>query len=154
MPTQPINKGIEALKALTSTEKGLIPLIPKVDRRKFNKRDPKSGKKPSAEIAAKRGIKEIMEGHFASSVKIEVRDPKTGKTYIIDKPRALVLLEDLFATAHNTKEVAAIKEWYDRAVGKAPQVISSGPTPFRMDIRVMHLIAEKVYGGDNTGKSE
>lgn len=106
-----------------------------------------AGRKPNEEKLVERGLKAIMDEHFGSKAKIEIRDPKTGQTRIIDKPRALILLERLFVTAQTTGDVSAIKEWFDRAVGKSPQTFrGDAQNPFRVDLGLSEVIAEKIYG--------
>ena len=63
----------------------------------------------------------------------------------------MVLLEVLFNKAYSEKDVAAIKEWFDRAVGRPAQPIRGDgdeDTPIKMEIDISKIL-DKAYGDDN-----
>ncbi len=98
----------------------------KIDKRKFNKRDPKSGRKPKEANIIARGIKAYLEAHYDEKVKIRVTDPKTGKTREIAKPRGILALEQLFLLGMGQTEKGnadALNKWLDRALGRPAQPI-------------------------------
>ncbi len=122
----------------------------KVDRRKFNKGHPGSGRKPSEQTLIKRGLRQLMDEHANEEVDIEITDKKTGKRIVIKKPRSVILLETLYKKAFIDKDIGAIKEWFDRAVGKAPQPIrgdANDDTPIRQEIDINGAL-DKAYGDD------
>ncbi len=123
----------------------------KIDRRQFNKRTPGTGNPPKEITLLRRGIKAFMEQHSNEKIDVKITDPKTGQTRTIKKPRAMVLLEVLFAKAYTDKDVAAIKEWFDRAVGKSAQPIrgdGDDDTPIRMEIDITKIL-QKAYENEN-----
>ena len=121
-----------------------------IDRRKFNKRDPKSGRKPKKETLIKRGIKLWVDQHINEEVDITVVDKKTGKTITIKKQRIMYILEKLYSKAtKNDGDTAAIGLWLDRALGKAPQPIKgdeNDTTPIRLQIDIQKLAEKSLYG--------
>lgn len=108
------------------------------------------GRPLKEETIVMRGIREHMNQHANEEIDITVTDPKTGKTRVVKKPRSLILLEILFTEAFQKKNVAAIKEWLDRAVGKPAQPIrgdGDSDAPIRMEHDISSIIA-KAYGDD------
>lgn len=88
---------------------------------------PGAGRPPNEETLIKRGIKAYIEQYCDEEVSIQITDPKTGKTRIVQKPRAVVILERIFNMAMGQTEKGhfpALKEFLDRAIGKAVQPIA------------------------------
>ena len=147
----------ESIKALTKSpletdrkiEKALETIV-KIDKRKFNHAGPNSGRKPKMETLLKRGIKAFLDDHVNEKVKVQVTDPKTGKTMIIDKPRVAVVLQQLYALGMGTTDkgsAPALREWLDRALGKAPQPIrgdGDDDTPIKLEVDITKIL-EKAY---------
>lgn len=122
------------------------------DKRHFNKRPSNSGRKPKEENLIKRGVRELMDGHFLEEVPVRIKDPKTGQERVINKPRSLIVLDALFKVAVDTKNVPAMKEWFDRAIGKAPQPIrgdGDSDAPVKLEVDITSML-DKAYGdGDD-----
>lgn len=100
--------------------------IQKIDRRKFNKGAPNSGRKPKEANIIARGIKAYLEAHYDEKVKIRVTDPKTGKVREISKPRGILALEQLFLLGMGQTSIGnadALNKWLDRALGRPAQVV-------------------------------
>lgn len=113
---------------------------------------PGSGRPLKEELVIKRGVRELMDGHFLEEVPVRIKDPKTGKERVINKPRSLVILDALFKVAVETKNVPAMKEWFDRAIGKAPQPIrgdGDSDAPVKLEVDITSML-DKAYGdGDD-----
>lgn len=83
-----------------------------------------SGRPPSGAVLERRTRKAQVNSHFGEEVEVEMLDPKTGKMVRVKKPRIVVQIERLYLASRNkdgTYNVQAIKDWLDRALGKAPQ---------------------------------
>lgn len=124
----------------------------KPDGRKNNrggKRDG-SGRKRSEEKLIVQGVRQLIDQHAGEEVLVEIKD-KNGKVIKkIPKPRSLILLEKLFDVGQAQGNIAAIKEWFDRAVGKAPQPIrgdGDNDAPIRIGIDIDSIL-DKAYGDD------
>ncbi len=110
-----------------------------------------SGRKPLEQTLLKRGIKAFIDEHVNEKVKVQITDPKTGKTLVIEKPRVAVVLQQLYAIGMGTTDkgnAPALKEWLDRAVGKAPQPIrgdGDDDTPIKLEVDISKIL-EKAYG--------
>lgn len=123
---------------------------PKVDRRKFNKRSPKSGRKPKEQTLLERGIKKYLEDHTNEEVEVEIEitDPKTNQKRKIKKPRVVIVMEHLYAIGIGNTEKgssAALKEWLDRALGKAPQPIrgdGDDSPPVRLEVDITKMLSK------------
>lgn len=94
------------------------------DRRKFNKRDPKSGRQPSDDTLVKRGVQQWLDEHINEQVDVQFEDKRTGKIVKKKMPRLMMEMEVLYklgigATVNGN--VAAITQWLDRALGKPMQ---------------------------------
>lgn len=111
-----------------------------------------TGRKPKEENLIKRGVRELMDGHFLEEVPVRIKDPKTGQERVINKPRSLIVLDALFKVAVDTKNVPAMKEWFDRAIGKAPQPIrgdGDSDAPVKLEVDITSML-DKAYGdGDD-----
>lgn len=129
----------------------------KVDRRKFNKRDPKSGRKPNEAKLIERGIKSEINKYSMENVQMEVQDPKTGQKRMVKKPRIMWILETYFNVGMKllaeNKDLAAagvLNSFLDRAMGKAAQPIR-GEGEDDAPIRIagdIGLILKKAYGNN------
>ena len=109
----------------------------KVDKRKFNIRNPNSGRKVKEVNLIARGIKGYLDAHFNEKVKISIQDPKTGKTRTISKPRTIVALEALFNIGMKDKSSDALNKWLDRSLGRPATILKgseSEPIVLRIDI--------------------
>lgn len=116
-------------------EKGVETI--KVDRRKFNKGHPNSGRKPKEVKIIERGIKEWIDDHAKEKLMVTVTDPKTGLSRQVEKTRLMIALEKLYAIgvsgAGNTD---AIDKWLNRMVGRPAQPIvgdDTNPVVLRLD---------------------
>lgn len=96
----------------------------KIDRRHQNKRPPNSGRKPKEANLIARGIKKYLDDHFNEKVKIQITDPQTGKTRIIEKPRIIRVLEKLYEIGVQNDNADALNKWLDRALGRPIQTIA------------------------------
>lgn len=114
---------------------------------------PGAGQPPKEETLIKRGIKQYIDDHINEEVDVKITDPKTGKSRIIKKPRVAVVLQHLYALGMGQTDKgngAALKEWLDRAVGKAPQPIkgdSEDDTPIRLEVDINKML-DKAYGDE------
>lgn len=82
-----------------------------------------AGRKPNLEKLKAKGIKEMMENHAQEVVDVVVMNKQTGKTEVVKKTRQQALLDALYTEGHNNKNIPAIKEYFDRTMGKATQFI-------------------------------
>lgn len=120
----------------------------------FGGRQPGSGRKPKESTIIFRGIREYIDEYFLGVEKVKVTDPISGKSRMVDKPRAVILAEDLFKKGHYgtaiDKDIPAIKEFFDRAIGKSPQPIrgdAEDDTPIRLEHDIGDFL-EKSYGDE------
>ena len=85
------------------------------------------GKKPTSEATmVKKGYKAIVDRHVGEDVKIQITDPKTGRTVIVKKPRLLRVLEVLYEVGVQDRNAEALNKWLDRALGRAVQPVEGG----------------------------
>ena len=109
---------------------------PKVDRRKFNKRDPKSGRKPKEANIIARDTKAEMEKHFSELVPVKIRG-KDGTETIVMVSRTIRALQKLYEIGTiNDGNADALNKWLDRNLGKPAQVIKGDenePVILRID---------------------
>lgn len=84
---------------------------------------PGAGRKPNAEKLKIKGIKEMMEAHAQEVVDVVVTNKQTQKTEIVKKTRQQALLDVLYTEGHNSRNISAIKEYFDRTQGKATQYV-------------------------------
>lgn len=163
-PSKPIAVSKDSQKATEPVKAPPIPIGDKKDPKlglsvtseKLSKADiarengKNGGRPPKEETLVMRGIREYMAQHANEEIDITVTDPKTGKSRVVKKPRSIILLEILFTEAFQKKNIAAIKEWLDRAVGKPAQPIrgdGDSDAPIRMEHDISSIIA-KAYGDD------
>lgn len=84
-----------------------------------------AGRPTTEETIEARGLSIILEKHANETVKVTIRDKRSGQSVEVEKPRILVALEKLFERATNEKgETQALEKWLDRALGKAPQAVA------------------------------
>ncbi len=123
--TKDINNKLDDIKKSLGKEKVKeIPNSQKVDRRKFNKRDPKSGRKTKQETLTRTGIKSWVETHINGEIEMHVLDKKTGKEILVKKPRVVAILEKLYQISMKGEgSHEAIGKWLDRALGKPVNII-------------------------------
>lgn len=144
---------VVAKDVLMVTEPVKVPsvdLLINSEKSKKGGKQPGAGRPPKEETLVMRGIREYMAQHANEEIDITVTDPKTGKSRVVKKPRSIILLEILFNEAFKKNNVAAIKEWLDRAVGKPAQPIrgdGDSDAPIRMEHDISSIIA-KAYGDD------
>jgi len=124
-----------------------------VDRRKFNKRHPDSGRKTQQETLIKRGIKQWIDNHANEEVPVTLIDRSTGKTITVKKSRRMIVIEKLFEIGTKGDKVTgnahALSMWLDRYMGKAAQPIrgeGEDDLPFKFAIPNLDEIIEKAYG--------
>ena len=138
-------------KATAVTDKKLGSLV-KEKKPKSTWGGSRGGGRPTSEqMLIKRGLKKLIDEHTNAETDVRITDPKTGKVKIIKKPRMLVILEILFQIASQGKDVGAIKEWLDRAVGKAPQPLrgdGDDDTPINLNLDINKML-NKAYGEDS-----
>lgn len=82
---------------------------------------PGAGRKPNKERLIKLGIKEILDKHGLETVEVVETDRATGATRTVPKTRVQALLDVLYNEGHNKRNVPAIKEYYDRVMGRPIQ---------------------------------
>lgn len=120
----------ERIQALTEGDKPAVVEIPKnqneeggkIDKRKFNKRHPNSGRKPKEITLIERGIKQWVDEHINEEVEITVISNGVART--IKKPRVAVVLEKLYVIGmKGDGNPDALNKWLDRALGKPYQTI-------------------------------
>lgn len=85
-----------------------------------------AGRKPKESTAINRATKAKVDELIHGDVRVEVTDPKTGKSFIIKKPRAVRVAESLYKEAVENGNVAAQREFLNRAVGKVPDAVERG----------------------------
>ena len=75
-----------------------------------------SGRKPLLEKQVLEEIKARMKSHGATEIDVKRKDGTTERL-----TRAEALLDILFVEGFNNKNITAIKEYFDRIIGKAVQ---------------------------------
>lgn len=119
------------------------------------KRKGTGGSLPRSDRAAvNRGRREVAEGHFDGTLRVQVTDPKTGKVMKIDKPRMLIILDELFTAAVKDHNVQAMMGYLNRALGMPKQPVTGGDEgdePIKTEIVGLETILDKAYpdGDDN-----
>lgn len=100
-----------------------------------------SGPAPKEEKLIESGLKDLIDAHAQTDYEWQ-QNKKSG---IVRKARALLLLDKLFELGLKRGNIQAIKEYFDRTLGKAPQPLT-GDTKNPLAIRVISVdpaIAEK-----------
>ncbi|EKD24136.1 MAG: hypothetical protein ACD_81C00100G0012 [uncultured bacterium] len=87
---------------------------------------PGSGRKSNQDKLERLEIKAIHDAHILEEVDVVEVDKATGGTRIVTKTRVQALLDVLYSEGHNRKNIAAIKEYFDRTQGKPLQGIQHG----------------------------
>ena len=97
-------------------------------------------------------IKVFKDIRNHSNEVVALRDKKTGQ--IIKKKRVLFLLDALWTLAVNEKNVYAIKEYFDRAIGKSPQTIEIEDNEEVDELnKKLNKLIKNVSGNENTSGS-
>lgn len=122
----------------------------KIDRRRFNKRTPGSGRKTKHETLIKNGVKAWINEHANEAVEVTILDRKTGKTITIPKPRLAYAMEKLFEIGtKGLGDAHAINMWLDRYIGKPSQPIKGegeDNAPINVHMDNLPELLRKVYG--------
>lgn len=120
--------------------------VDKVEKRGVKKNGGKragSGRKPAVDKHVLLTVKEMIAKH--ATEEIEVQPSRTSKE-LVKKSRYLILLDVLFEEG-TKKNIPAIKEYYDRTLGKVPQPIKGDPddrTPIPIEISEAIAVKNKI----------
>lgn len=123
-----------------------------VDKRQFNGGKGNVGRKPLPLDEKRRSLKKSWENFALEEVEMNRLDKGTQEMRKVKLQRVSVAQEMLFEKVKE-KDVAAIKEFNDRVLGKSKQPITGGDeddTPLRIDGTVNIVgIGSKIYGLEN-----
>lgn len=122
---------------------------PKIDRRKFNKRTPGTGRKPKEANIIAKAIKARLDEHFNGQIEITFIDQKTGKKRTEKKSRIVAALEKLFTIGmRDNGDPDALNKWLDRALGKPLQKVGgSEDEPIHLKVDIDRIL-DVAYGPD------
>lgn len=110
-----------------------------------------SGRKPLPIDEARRSLKKSWENFALGEVEMNRLDKGTQEIRKVKVQRIAVAQEMLFDKVKE-KDVAAIKEFNDRSLGKSKQPITGGDeddTPLRLEVDITK-IGSKIYGLEDT----
>ena len=111
--------------------------IEKVDKRKFNRGHPQSGRKPKESTLIEKGVKEWFDEHMKEQVEVQIQDPKTGVKRMIKMTRLMRVLQKLYEIGVRGEGSAdALNKWLDRMIGRPLQKIvgdENEPIVLRVD---------------------
>lgn len=82
-----------------------------------------AGRKPNEANTIMRASKKKLDEFYHGEVRVQVTDPKTGKSFIVNKPRTVRVAEALYKQAVENNDVSAQREFLNRAVGKVPDAV-------------------------------
>jgi hypothetical protein len=126
------------------------------------KRDGRGGARPGAGQPPKeatliaKGIRKLIEDYVAEEVWVSIMDPKDPdkiKRIKVKKPVVITVMQHLYSLGMGQTEkgnATALKEWLDRALGKAPLPIkgdAGDDTPIRLEVDINKML-DKAYGND------
>ena len=116
------------------------------------------GRPPNEETLVERGIRAKIDEYCEQEMELEVKDPQTGQTRKVKKPRIMWAVETFFTVGMNLAQkgefsgIQTLDKFLDRSLGKASQPIrgeGEDAPPISLHINNLRDILRKAYGSDN-----